>query len=451
MSGSRKQRLLTVLVVFALLALALPAALPARAAVEITFWHAMTGNNGKVVTGLVQAFNDSHSDIHVTEQNKGSSYNDALNNVIAASQQKQGPNIAQIFDLGTPLAIDSGFFVPIESLLTPDQLKGIKDDVVGPVLSYFSIGGKLYSMPWNNSNPLLYYNKDMFKAAGLDSNKAPATWQEVEQTCAKIMAANAAPNCITMQIYGWYVEQWMALQGAELANNGNGREGRATETNLTSDAAKAIMNWWKGLADKKYWISTGKPEDGTGSKQIFASKQAAMIVDSTAALGGLTKNAADAGFELGTGFMPTNADVPRVGPIVGGASLWVGAGHPDEENKAAATFILWLLAPEQMAKWHQGTGYLPITKSAQKLLEGTDYFTKNPGQRTAIDQLNAGKQTSATAGAIMGPFPQIRTIVDQAIIQVTSGGNVDDVLKDAKTKADAALADYNSRLSTPAK
>src|SRR5262249_52985471 len=258
---------------------------------------------------------------------------------------------------------------------------------------YFTINGKLNSMPWNNSNPLLYYNKDMFKAAGLDPDKAPATWQELETDCAKIISSNAAPNCISMQIYGWFFEQWMALQGAELANNGNGRTGRATETNLTSDAAKNIMNFWKDLADKKYWISTGKLEDGTGAKQIFASKQAAMIIDSTGSLASLTQNAKDAGFALGTGFMPANASVDRVGVIAGGASLWIGAGHPDAENKAAATFITWLLAPEQMAKWHQGTGYLPITKSAQKMLEAQDWFKQNPGQRTAVDQLNAAKAT----------------------------------------------------------
>ena len=445
-----RQRLLTLLVVVALCALALPLR-PTHAAVEITFWHAMTGNNQNVVTSLVDAFNSSHADIHVTEQNKGSSYNDALNAVIAASQQKQGPNVAQIFDLGTPLAIDSGFFTPAESLLSADQLKKIQGDVAGPILSYFTVGGKLYSLPWNNSNPLLYYNKDMFKSAGLDPAKPPATWKELEDDCAKIMAANAAPNCISMQIYGWFFEQWMALQGAELANNGNGRQSRATETNLTSDPAKAIMNFWKDLADKKYWISTGKLEDGNGAKQIFASKQAAFIIDSTGSLGGLTKNAADAGFELGTGFMPANDKVERVGVIIGGASLWFGAGHSDEENKAAVTFVTWLLEPEQMTKWHQGTGYLPITKSAQAALDSQGWFTKNPGTKTAVDQLNAAKATSATAGALMGPFPQIRTLVDQAIQNVTSGTPVDDALKEAKTKADAALADYNSRLATPAK
>ena len=104
-----------------------------------------------------------------------------------------------------------------------------------------------------------------------------------------------------------------------------------------------------------------------------------------------------------------------------------------------------------MAKWHQGTGYLPISKSSQKLLTDQGWFDKNPGAKTAIDQLNATKPTSATSGALMGPFPQIRTIVEQAIQNVTNNGtSVADALKDAKTKSDQALADYNSRLSAPA-
>lgn len=416
------------------------------APVEVAFWHAMSGNNGKVVTELVDAFNASQSDIHVTEQNKGN-YNETLNAVIQAAGQQEGPNIAQIFDLGTPLAIDSGFFTPVETLLTPEELKQITDDVLPPLISYFSIGGKLNSVPWNNSTPLFYYNKDMFTAAGLDPEKPPATWQELEADCEKIMAANAAPNCISMQIYGWYFEQWMALQNQELANNGNGRADRATETNLTGDAAKNIMTFWKDLNDKKYWTYTGKLHDNQGANQIFIAKQAAMIVESTGALGTFTKGAETSGFQLGTGFFPANGDIDRAGVIIGGASLWIGAGHPDEENKAAVTFIKWLLAPEQMTVWHKGTGYLPITKSAQEALTKEDYFSSHPGQKTAIDQLAAVKGSSATAGAIMGAFPQIRDIVEQAIQSVANGEDIDAVLADAKAKADAAIADYNGRLT----
>lgn len=421
----------------------------AQSPVQIVFWHAMTGNNGKVVTGLVADFNASHPDVQVTEQYKGN-YNDTLNAVIQAAGQGQGPNITQIFDLGTPLAIDSGFFTPIQNVLSADQLQNVKSDVLPPLINYFTVNGLLWSLPWNNSTPLFYYNKDMFTAAGLDPNTPPATWQDLEADCDKIKTANVAPYCISAQVYGWYFEQWMALQGQELANNGNGRSGRATETNLTSDAAKNILNFWKDLNDKGYWTYTGKLEDSQGANQIFISKQAAMIIESTGALGTFTKGAQTSNFQLGTGFFPTNADLPRQGVIIGGASLWVSAANSDAQNKAAVEFLTWLHEAKQMAAWHQGTGYLPITKSAQDLLTSQGYYTQNPNAKTAIDQLAAAKVTPATAGAVMGPFPQIRTIVEQAIQGVVNGGDVDQALTDAKSQADAALADYNSRLAATA-
>jgi sn-glycerol 3-phosphate transport system substrate-binding protein len=185
MDKMKKRRLLICLLSVMVLVAALSGS-PALAQtpVEISFWHAMSGNNGKVVTDLVAQFNASQSEVVVTEQNKGN-YNETLNAVIQAAGQQQGPNLAQIFDLGTPLAIDSGFFTPVESLLSADELKAIKDDVLPPLINYFTVGGKLNSVPWNNSTPLFYYNKDMFTAAGLDPEKPPTTWQELEADCEK--------------------------------------------------------------------------------------------------------------------------------------------------------------------------------------------------------------------------------------------------------------------------
>ncbi len=134
--------------------------------------------------------------------------------------------------------------------------------------------------------------------------------------------------------------------------------------------------------------------------------------------------------------------------IIGGASLWVSSSNTDAENQAVAEFLMWLEAPEQMARWHKGTGYMPDTLGAQDLLTSEGYFDENPNLKTAVDQLKAAANTPATAGAIMGPFPQIRTIVDQAIQSVVNGGDIDSTLADAKSQADAALADYNSRLSS---
>jgi sn-glycerol 3-phosphate transport system substrate-binding protein len=414
--------------------------------VAIDFWHAMSGNNGTQVTALVAEFNASHPDIVVTEQNKGN-YDETLNAVITASGQGEGPNLTMIFDLGTPLAIDSGFFTPIQDVLSPEQFAHVQEDVLPPLQSYFTVGEKLWSLPWNNSTPLLYYNKNIFEAAGLDPNTPPATWQEIMDACAAIVAANAAPYCFSPKIYGWYFEQWMALQGQELANNGNGRADRATETNLTSDAAHAIMQFWKDVNDAGYWIYTGKLNDTQGANQIFVAGQSAIHLESTGSLGTFTTGAETTGFELGTGFFPSNAEVDRQGVIIGGASLWAGAANTSEENAAVATFITWLHEPEQMVFWHKNTGYLPITLSSQEALTAEGYYDANPNARTAIDQLAAVIGSPATAGAIMGPFPQIRTLTEQAIQSVVSGGDIDQVLTDLKAQADAAIADYNSRLS----
>jgi sn-glycerol 3-phosphate transport system substrate-binding protein len=319
--------------------------------------------------------------------------------------------------------------------------------VLPPLISYFTIGDTLWSLPWNNSTPLLYYNKNMFEAAGLNPETPPATWQEVEAACQAIMAASVAPYCFSPKIYGWYFEQWMALQGQELVNNGNGRADRATETNLTSDAAHAIMSFWKDVNDMGYWVYTGKTNDTQGANQIFLAGQSAIHLESTGSVTSFTAGAETAGFELGTGFFPTNGEVERQGVIIGGASLWVSADNTDEENAAVATLLGWLHEPEQMAFWHQRTGYMPITLSSQQLLTDQGYFDENPNAKTAIDQLAAVQVTSATAGAITGPFPQIRTLTEQAIQSVVSGGDIDEVLADLKAQADAAIADYNSRLS----
>src|SRR5262249_47728885 len=162
---------------------------------------------------------------------------------------------------------------------------------------------------------------------GLDPNKPPATWQELEADCEKIKQSNAAPYWLSAELYGWFYEQWMALQGQELANNGIGRQGRATGTNVARHPSKPIFSIWTDPNDKGYYTSTGKLEDGTGSGQIFTSQQAAMILDSTGWLAKYTTAAQQGGFELGTGFFPTNGDVPRQGVIIGGASLWVSAAN----------------------------------------------------------------------------------------------------------------------------
>ena len=202
---SKNRLLLCLLSAMAITLLGAVSFVAAQSPVELAFWHAMGGTNGQVVTDLVADFNASHTDVHVTEQRKGTSYNEALDAVIQASGQGEGPNISQIFDLGTPLAIDSGFFTPVQSVLSADQLKQINDDVMPPLINYFTVNDTLWSLPWNNSTPLLYYNKDMFKAP--DSTRirlrrpgkswkptAPRSWQRRPRRTASVCRYTAGTS-----------------------------------------------------------------------------------------------------------------------------------------------------------------------------------------------------------------------------------------------------------------
>jgi sn-glycerol 3-phosphate transport system substrate-binding protein len=439
---SKRLRAFALLLVVALSLMTIPA--QAQGKVEIRFWHAMGGDaRQNVIKKLIDDFNAANPDIHVTAEYKGA-YPDLFNAALLVSRQKTAPHIVQIYEVGSQLAIDSGVFVPIADLIDANGKK-LLDDVIPTVGAYYSVNGKYNSVPWNSSNPVLYFNTEVLKAAGLDPAKPPATWSDLKAACKKIVDSKAAPNCITFNVHGWFFEQWMALENQTLVNNDNGRKARPTESNLTSQAAADIFSFWKDLNDTKYFIYSGKLEDWDGSTAIFQSKQVAFLIDSTSDVKDNEDAASKGGFTLGVGMMPANDKVERNGNVIGGASLWIVGGHPGAETKAAAKFALYLVSPEQMVTWHKGSGYLPITKGSQKLLNDEKWFDKNPAFKVALDQLNMSKANVASSGALIGPFQKVRDIVEESAQAMFNGKmDVKAALADAKARVDKELATYNS-------
>jgi sn-glycerol 3-phosphate transport system substrate-binding protein len=261
--------------------------------------------------------------------------------------------------------------------------------------------------------------------------------------CEKIVSSGAAPKGITWPLHTWFVEQWVCMQGGLLANNENGRAARATDVYADSEAMKRIMTWWKGLYEKEYYAYSGKPEDWDGANQIFITQQAPMLITSTSDVTFHQNAAAENGYELGTGFLPAPDGIDRNGVVVGGASLWMTKGHPEAEMDAAKTFLLWFTNTENMVRWHKGTGYFPVRKSAVEVVELQKWFERNPAYRAAFDQLLQTKVNRASQGALIGPFPEIRTIVSDAVQKIFAGTPVDEALAAADKRADKALADYN--------
>ena len=366
-----------------------------------------------------------------------------------ASEQGSLPAVVQYFEVATQDARDSGYFKSIaEALGDRTEVNGIPvnlDDFVAPVSAYYTLDGQWTSMPWNTSSAIMFSNMNILNAAGIDT--PPATWSEVEAACEAIMALDNAPEfCFTFPNHGWFFEQWLAQQNAEFANNGNGREARATEVTFNSDAGVAILQWLDDMAAAGYLYYSGAQGGASWATvdQAFQSQQVAMAAYSSSDTALYTRTGEENGYEVVASFLPYNDEVGYTGNLIGGASLWLVDGLDPAVEDGALTFLLWFTDTENAAEWHQVTGYIPIRESSAALLTEEGWFDENPNFRVAGDQLSQSEVTPATAGALLGSFPAIRNVVTQAVDTVLlTDQSPADVLNAAAAQANTILEEYN--------
>lgn len=407
---------------------------------EIYFWHAFSDQpRSSWIEERAAEFNEMQSDYEVVVERKGS-YRETLQAAVLASRQGDPPHAAQIFEIGSQLALDSGIFKPIGEIGDFET-----DDYIEPVLNYYTIDGEVNSIPFNSSSPILYTNKEKMREAGLDPDDPPETYGEIIDALEQARDAGVEGAKIGFPLHTWFFEQWVAEQGATLVNNDNGRESLATETRLTSDAAQRVFEWVSELAEKDLYTYTGKLEDWGGSDAIFQEGRAMFHITSTSNVGNLS-DATEGKFEMGTGRLPIADGVERNGVVIGGASIWVLDGHPTEELEATRDFVLYMTNTENMVSWHKLTGYYPVRYSSIDMLEDEGWFEEAPQQTVAFTQLTETIPNSATAGALMGSFLDFRTTVGEAMQRVINGEDVEAALRDAKELADARLEEYNANL-----
>jgi sn-glycerol 3-phosphate transport system substrate-binding protein len=432
-------------VVFSVLVLAMIMSL-SFATVTVTFWHAMGGAKMDFLKSMADQFMKTHPDIKVVVQYTGS-YRDTLNKLIAAAGSSSAPDIVQVFDVGTQIMVDGGIEVPMQDLIDSDPTFDV-GTLLPQVLSYYRINGKLYSMPFNSSNAIMYYNKTMFKKAGLDPDNPPRTYSQFIAACKALTKKDANGNIITSgfttPLHSWIFEQMMAAQDALMCDNNNGRTGRPTKTVFDSQAGLNVFQLWNTLSQNDWMINT-KKEDWDGADALFVAQKVGMLITSTSDVSYMMKMAKEKGFELGTAFLPVPDGSKPGGAVIGGASLWIIKGHPKAETQAAWEFVKFMASkPEQMA-WHKMTGYFPISKDAVTTMLMNGWYKQNPDHLTALMQLLLSKQDYASRGAIIGAYPQIRTAIETAIENMIQGKWTPGyALNWANKQGTIAIQNYNS-------
>ncbi|MBE7638195.1 sn-glycerol-3-phosphate ABC transporter substrate-binding protein UgpB [Sneathiella sp. P13V-1] len=410
----------------------------ASAVTEINWWHAMGGANGERVNKIADDFNKSQSEYKVVPTFKGN-YTETMTAAIAAFRAKKQPHIVQVFEVGTATMMAAkGAVYPVEQVMADAGEKFNRDDYLPAVISYYQTPkGELLSMPFNSSTPVLWYNKDAFKKAGID--KVPATWAEMKEASDKLRASGMKCGFS----FGWQswvmVENFGAWHNVPMGTKENGFAGIDTKFTFNNDAVKKHFNNLSAWTKDGTFAYGGRRGD---SLPMFINQECGMWMNSSAYYGSIK---AQAKFEFGQSMLPYYEDVTAKpqNSIIGGATLWVLRGQDKGDYKGVAKFMNYMSSPEVQAWWHQGTGYVPITTAAYELSKKQGFYDSNPGTDTAIKQLSLNTPTPASRGIRFGNFVQIRDVINEEMEAIWAGEkSADEGLDTAVERGNALLRKF---------
>lgn len=411
--------------------------------VTIEFWHAMSGDRIELIQGIVDNFMKENPNIHVNVQYTGS-YNDTLNKVKSAYKAGNAPAVFHSYEIGTLGMINSGIITPIDEIASMYNQEINWDNFFTPVQSYYKYQGQHYSMPFNSSTPLLYYNKTLFEKAGLDPNNPPETFSEIIEA-AKALQKIGIANPVTWNLHDWYFEEMMCLQDQPFVNNENGRgKDLPTEVVFNNEYGKKVLDWWVGMYKDGLFKDVGP--GWSNHRAAFGSGEAAIILSSSSDVNLLTSVLKEKGWEMGTGFIPHPAGSTG-GVAIGGGSLWITNKLTPQQQLAAVKLVKYISNDESQVAWHKGTGYFPVTKSSMDMLDKEGWFIDNPNYKTAFDQLLASPGTLNSSGALLGVFPETRAILESKIQECYAGKDTQTALDEAAAEINKLIKEWNELIS----
>ena len=398
-------------------ALAVSVCAPAHAQTEIQWWHSMSAALGDWVNDLAKQYNESQTQYKIVPTYKGQ-YDESMTAAIAAFRSGNAPHLLQVLEVGTATMMASkGAIVPVAKVLSDGGFKFTPGDYVPAVAGYYTApNGQMLSYPFNSSTTVFYYNKDAFKKAGLDPEKAPKTWPEVFAAATKLKASGHSCPFTTSWISWTQLESFSLWHNTLFASKNNGFDGTDAKLLVNTPLhVRHFENLAKASKDGSF-VYKGR---GNAADASFPSGECAMMTGSS---GLYARVAKEAKFAYGISTLPYYADVKGApqNTAIGGASLWVMSGKPAAEYKGVADFLNFLNDTKVQAASHQRTGYLPVTMAAYKLTEASGFYEKNPGTDVAVTQM-IRKATDKSRGIRLGNFVQVRTIADEETEQIWTG------------------------------
>jgi sn-glycerol 3-phosphate transport system substrate-binding protein len=387
------------------MALLLTAGAASAEKISFEYWYGLTGDLGKVVAETCTRFNASQ-DLYEAVCVGQDGYEKAVQNAIAAFRAQKHPTLLQSFDAGTADLMLSGEFYPVTKLMADTGVTIDWADYFPGIANYYSSkSGEFFSMPWNSSTPVYYFNKDHFAKAGL--TEAPITWEGLEAAFAALKASGQA-CALAYAPSSWIdLEQFSMVHNVPVASNNNGYDG------LDSELLFNTTLHVKHMENIQRWITEGTAllrTQGTGktARDSFVEGECSVFFSSIADHNTIHKLTPAFGWDVQ--IIPTYEGTERTNSVVGGASLWVLSGKTDDEYKAAAAYLAFLATKPEQQFLLENSGYIPVTKSTYDALLAEGFYAKEPfiNRDIAMKSLTWTEPTELTRGIRLGSFIQIR-------------------------------------------
>ncbi|MBO6947352.1 MAG: ABC transporter substrate-binding protein [Rhodospirillales bacterium] len=401
-------------------------------AIELTMYYpvAVGGALTKIVDGLVADFEKANPDIKVNAIYAGN-YNDARIKALAALKSGEPAQTSVMFSIDIYELIEQGAIVAFDDVVKSAEDKAWLEKFYPALMENGKTQGKTWGIPFQRSTIVMYYNKDAFRAAGLDPEQPPATWEELV-SMGKKLTKKSGGNVdqwgvmIPSTGYPYWMFGALAMQNGQTLMNGDGNQ-----THFDAPATVEALQYWKDLGEKHGVMPSGTIEWGT-LRQNFLEGKTAIMWHST---GNLTTVKNNAKFDFGVAMLPA---MKRRGTPTGGGNFYIFQKSTDEEKAAALKLIKFLTQPERTAEWSIKTGYLGTRPDAYETDALKAYVKEFPPAAVARDQLEF-----ATAELSTYQTGRVRKLLDDAIQAALTGSKSPaEALGDAQKQADRLLKRY---------
>ncbi len=409
------------------------AASAAAAETEITFYYpvAVGGPITRTIDQMSADFERENPGIKVKPVYTGT-YQESIVKALTAHKAGQPPTTAILLSTDMFTLIDEDAIVPFNELATGADDQAWMKSFYPAFMANSQAGGKTWGIPFQRSTIVLYWNKELFKEAGLDPNRPPATWKEMLEYAHKLTRRDAAGNITQygVQIPSSGFPYWL-FQGLTTPNGVELMNAAGTETYFDKPEVIEALAYWVDLGRKHKVMPTGVVEWGTTPKDFFERKIAMMWTTT----GNLTNVKNNAKFDFGVAMLP---QARRRGSPTGGGNFYVFKKAPREQQLAAVKLAKFMTQPERAAQWGIDTGYVAVRPDAWQTAKMTEYVKGFPVAAVARDQL----QYSVAELSTHDNQRVTKALNDGIQAALTGAKTPEQAMKDAQAEASRILRSY---------